>query len=333
MKIEKSEKTEKSETTGSKVKIKILDASTLGADLDLTPITSLGDAEVFSSTPPEILNERLEGCEVAVLNKVKLGAQVLRSAKSLKLICVAATGFDNIDTAACGQLGIALANVPGYSTPSVCQITLAMALYLATHLGQYRDYVSSGAYSSSGVANRLEPVYHEIASMKWGVVGGGAIGSAVAHAASALGAEVSVCRRKKEGDWPLEDIDTLCRTSDIISLHVPLNDSTRSLIDSRRISLMKPGALLINAARGAVTDEKAVADAVASGRLGGFGCDVYSREPFGEDHPFYRIRSFENVCLTPHMAWGSFEARERCAKTIADNIRAYLSGASLNRIV
>lgn len=313
--------------------IRILDASTLGADLDLSPISSLGDCEIYSSTPPELLPERLDGCGIAVLNKVKLNAAALKAAKSLRLICVAATGFDNIDAGACRELGIALANVPGYSTASVCQLTLATALYLVTRLGQYRDYVSSGDYSRSGVANRLEPVYHEIASMNWGVVGGGAIGSAVARAASAMGAKVTVCRRKNEGGFPLADIDTLCRTSDVISLHVPLSDSTRGLIDRRRLALMKPGAVLINAARGAVTDEEAVAEAVVSGRLGGFGCDVYSSEPFGEDHPFYSIRSLENVCLTPHMAWGSFEARTRCVETIEANIRAFMTGQALNRVV
>ncbi len=318
--------------TENKPVIKILDASTLGADLDLTPITSLGEAHVFPSTPPEQLAERLEVCEIAVLNKVKLTAPVLEAAKSLRLICVAATGYDNIDVAACRRLGIGVANVPGYSTQSVCQLTLAAALYLVTRLGQYRDFVASGAYSRSGAANRLEPVYHEIASMNWGVVGGGAIGTAVARAASAMGAKVTVCRRKNEGVYPLADIDTLCRTCDVISLHVPLNDSTRGLIDARRLSLMKPGAVLINAARGAVTDEKAVADALLSGKLGGFGCDVYSAEPFGEDHPFSRIRSLETVCLTPHMAWGSFEARTRCALSISENIRAFLKGEKLNRV-
>ena len=314
-------------------RIRILDASTLGADLDLSPITSLGSSGVYASTPPELIGERLDGCEIAVLNKVRLGAEALAGAKSLRLICVAATGFDNIDAEACRRLGIALANVPGYSTQSVCQLTLAAALYLVTRLGQYRDFVSSGAYSRSGSANRLEPVYHEIASMKWGVVGGGAIGSAVARAASAMGASVTVCRRKNEGEYPLADIDTVCRTSDVVSLHVPLNESTRGLIDRRRLSLMKPGAVLINAARGAVTDEAAVAEALLSGRLGGFGCDVYSVEPFGEDHPFYAIRGLDNVCFTPHMAWGSFEARTRCVETIAANIRAFESGETLNRIV
>lgn len=314
------------------MKIAILDAATLGADIDLSPIAALGETEIRETTPPELVAKALEGKNVAVLNKIKLGEKNLSGAKDLKLICVAATGYDNIDVPWCAAHGIAVANVPGYSTPSVCQLTLSMALYLTTHLGVYRDWVHSGAYSASGTANRLTPPYHEIASMTWGVVGGGAIGTSVARAAEAMGARVLMCRRKNEGDYPLRDIDSLLKESDIVSLHVPLGDSTRGMIDKRRLRLMKDGAILINAARGAVTDEAAVAEALLSGKLGGFGCDVYSAEPFGKDHPFQALLGLENVCLTPHMAWGSVEARRRCVMTMAENIRAFFEGRGLNRV-
>ena len=305
------------------MKIVLLDTATLGEDLDLSPITSLGEAVEYKNTAPEQIAERLKGANVAVLNKLKLNATNLSEAKDLKLICVAATGYDNIDTEYCREHGIALCNVPGYSTDSVAQITLAMALSLVSHLNEYNSFVHSGDYTASGIANKLTPIYHEISSMTWGIVGGGAIGSRVARVAEAMGAKVLVCRRKPDDRYEQVDIDELCRRSDIISLHVPLTDDTRGMISRERIAKMKRGAILINVARGAVTDEQALADAVESGRLGGLGVDVYSKEPFGTDHPFSRLLGYENVCLTPHMAWGSSESRARCVKTMAENILAF----------
>lgn len=315
------------------MKIAILDKDTLGLDIDLSPLRALGATAEYGITPPELIPERISDADVVVINKVKLNASNLAGAKNLKLICVAATGYDNIDTAFCASHGIALANVPGYSTHSVAQLTVAMALSLATHLPEYRDYVHSGQYSASGVANRLTPVYHDIASMTWGVVGGGGIGGRVAEIARAFGCRVMVCRRKSEGDFPLADIDVLCRECDIISLHVPLSDSTRGMISRERIATMKKNAIVINVARGAVTDEGALAEAILEGRIGALGVDVYSKEPFGEDHPFYSIRHLDNVLLTPHMAWGSAESRARCVNEMAQNISAFFAGEHRNRIV
>ena len=315
------------------MKIVLLDTATLGGDVDLSPITSLGEAVEYANTAPEQIAERLADADVAVLNKLKLGSNNLGNAKNLKLICVAATGYDNIDTVYCREHGIALCNVPGYSTDSVAQITLAMALSLASHLSEYNRVVHSGEYTASGVANKLTPIYHELSSMTWGIVGGGAIGSAVARVAEAIGCKVLVCRRKKDDRYEQVDIDEICRRSDIISLHVPLTDETRGMISRERIADMKHGAIVINVARGAVTDEEALAEAIESGHLGGLGVDVYSKEPFGEDHPFSRILGRENVCLTPHMAWGSSESRARCVSTMAENIVRFFAGNAQNRIV
>ena len=315
------------------MKIVLLDTATLGKDVDLSPITSLGEAVEYENTAPEQIAERLTDADVAVLNKLKLGAHNLGGAKNLKLICVAATGYDNIDLEYCREHGIALCNVPGYSTDSVAQITLAMALSLASHLNEYNRFVHSGEYTASGVANKLTPIYHELSAMTWGIVGGGSIGSAVARVAEAMGCKVLVCRRKKDDRYEQVDIDEICRRSDIISLHVPLTDETRGMISRERIANMKRGAILINVARGAVTDEAALADALESGQLGGLGVDVYSKEPFGADHPFSRILGRENVCLTPHMAWGSAESRARCVSTMAENIVRFFGGNAQNRIV
>jgi glycerate dehydrogenase len=314
------------------MKIVILDSGTLGADIDLEPIKALGDVTEHKFTAPDEVAERLADAEVAVLNKVKLNEGNLAGAKKLRLICVAATGYDNIDIDFCRANGIAVCNVPGYSTDSVAQLSVSMALSLVTHLDEFRAFVHSGEYSRSGSANRLEPVYHEIAGQTWGVVGGGGIGSKVAEIAKALGCRVLLCRRKPEDRYEAADIDRICREFDIISLHVPLTDETRGMISRERIDSMKDGVVIVNTARGAVCDEEAIADAVISGKIGALGCDVYSKEPFGEDHPFSAILDRPNVCLTPHMAWGSYEARQRCVRRMAENITEFYKGNDHNRI-
>ena len=315
------------------MKIVILDSGTLGADIDLSPIAALGEVIEYKATSSEEVAARLADADVTVLNKVKLNKDNLAEAKKLKLICVAATGYDNIDTAFCRERGIALCNVPGYSTNNVAQLSVAMALSLVTHLGEFRDFVHSGKYSKSPNANRLEPVYHEIAGQTWGVVGGGGIGSKVAEIAQALGCRVLLCRRKPETRYEAADIDRICRECDIISLHVPLSDETRDMISRERIESMKDGVVIVNTARGAVCDEKALADGVISGKIGALGVDVYSKEPFGEDHPFNAILDRDNVCMTPHMAWGSYEARQRCVRRMAENITEFYKGNIHNRIV
>ena len=314
------------------MKIVILDAATLGADVDLSPLRRLGKTVEYAVTAPDEISPRIVDADVVVVNKIKLNASNLVGT-SVKLICVAATGYDNIDTSYCRSAGIALCNVPGYSTDSVAQLTLSMVLSLATHLPSYASYVASGAYSASGVANKLTPVYHEISSLTWGIVGGGGIGSKVARIAEAFGCKVLMCRRKPDSRYEQTDIDDLCGRADIITLHVPLSDETRGMISAERIERMKQGVILVNVARGAVTDEEALVRGVESGKIGGLGVDVYSKEPFPEDHPFARILGRENVCLTPHMAWGSAEARNRCVAEMAENARVFFEGGSRNRIV
>ncbi len=315
------------------MKIVILDAATLGADIDLSPIRVLGDLTVYQTTAEWELPARVADADAVVVNKLKMNEKTLNGAKSLKLICETATGYDNIDTAYCRAHGIAVCNVPAYSTDSVVQVTLAMALSLTTHLFAYRDHVNSGAYTKEGVANCLTPIYHELSSMTWGVVGGGNIGRRVAEIARALGCRVLMCRKQTETVFENADLDTVCREADIISLHVPLTPETRGMIHKARIASMKRNAILINVARGAVTDEAALAEAVAEGRLGGLGVDVFEKEPFSENHPFSRIMHRENVCLTPHMAWGAAEARARCVGTVAENMKAFFAGEHQNRIV
>ena len=268
-----------------------------------------------------------------IINKTKLNENTVGAAPNLKLVCIAATGYDNVDTAYMKSRGIGVCNVVGYSTDSVAQLTLSMALSLATHLPEYNSFVESGDYTAGGVANRLTPVYHELAGKTWGVVGLGNIGKKVAVTAKAMGCRVIANKRTPDPDWECVDIDTLCREADVISIHTPLNDSTRGLISRERIAMMKPDALVINVARGAVCDEAALCEAVREGRLGGIGVDVYSKEPFSADSPYYSVKEMPNVCLTPHMAWGSYEARVRCLEDMMKSMESYLSGGKYSRLV
>lgn len=314
------------------MKITVLDAKTLGDDLNLSPLSTVGEPEIYENTPPELVAERIADSEVVIINKVKLNESNLSKAKKLRLICIAATGYDNIDVAYCKKAGVAVCNVVGYSTDSVSQITVAAVLSLACHLKEHTASVSSGEYTASGVANRLTPVYHELAGKTWGIIGYGNIGRKVAEIARALGCRVIANRRSATDEPECVSLDTLCTESDIITIHTPLSDSTRGLISKEKIALMKKDVIIVNTARGAVTDEAALAEAVKQGRIGGLGSDVYSVEPFGESHPFNEIKDLPNVCLTPHMAWGAYEARVRCLDDIIKNIKAFYNGEIRSRV-
>ena len=314
------------------MKIHILDAATLGEDLNTDLFRAYGELTVYASTAPEEVQAHLEGADVVILNKIKLREEQLSGAHQLKLICICATGFDNVDVDYCRSKGIAVCNVVGYSTQSVAQVTVAMALSLVTHLPEYNETVRNGSYTKSGVANCLTPVYHEIAGKTWGIVGLGNIGRQVGAVARALGCRVLVNKRTPVEDLECVDIERICKESDIISIHTPLNDETRNLINEERISMMKSDAILINVARGAVTDEAALTHAIEEGRLGGIGIDVYSVEPFPADHPYQRILNRPNVCLTPHMAWGGYETRVRLLHEITKNIEAFYQGQRRNRV-
>ncbi len=314
------------------MKITVLDAGTLGADLDLSKLSSVGETEIFESTAPTDVPARIKNSDVVIINKVKLNETTLAGADKLKLICIAATGYDNIDIEYCRAHGIQVSNVVGYSTNSVAQVTVASVLEMATHIREYTSYVVSGEYTRSGVANKVAPVYHELAGKTWGVIGLGNIGKKVAAVADAFGCRVLAFKRTPDEAYNCVDLETLCRESDIITIHTPLNDGTRGLIGKAELDMMKKDVIIFNAARGAVTNEADVADAVLDGRIGAFGTDVYSVEPFSEEHPMYKIKELPNVCLTPHMAWASAEARALCLDEMIENIKSYQNGVKRNAV-
>ena len=314
------------------MKIAIIDKMTLGDDLDISGAERLGTVVCYEQTTPDEVADHIGDADVVFVNKVKLGAQNLQKASNLKLICEAATGYDNIDLAYCESKGIAVCNVPGYSVYSVAQVTVSMVLSLVNHLRAYTGYTKDGTYSAGKSANILTPVYHELYGKTWGIVGYGGIGSRVGEIAKALGCRVLAFKRTPQEGIECADIDTLVAQSDIISVHIPLSGETRGLISRERVAKMKPGVIFVNTARGAVTDEAALCEAVKQGKIGGLGIDVYSVEPFGTDSPFYAIKDLDNVHLTPHMAWGAIEARERCFNEMLLNMQAFLNGEKRNRI-
>ena len=314
------------------MKIKVLDRASMGMDISFAGLDLLGEVEIYDATEQHELCDRLADAEICILNKLRITEEVLQRAPLLKLVCVFATGFDNIDVAAARKMGVAVCNVPAYSTDSVALCTVANVLSLFTHLTEYKRHVTSGRYLEEGKANCLTPVYSEMRGKVWGIIGFGNIGSAVARVAAALGAEVIINKRTPIDGCVITDIDSLCKKADIITVHCPLNASTYHLINEERIAMMKKSVILVNEARGAVVDEAAVAKAVLSGNIGAFGSDVYSEEPFSEKHPFRSIMGLDNVCLTPHCAWGAYEARVRCLNIICSNITAFLNGEIKNRV-
>lgn len=314
------------------MKITILDRESIGFDTPLDNLRALGELTVYDKTDCVDVIPRIKNTEVLIINKVKITREIISSANSLRLICVFATGYDSIDVEAAREYGVAVCNVPGYSTSSVTVFTVATVLALLTHLGEYRNFVASGLYTETGLSNKLTPVYNDLFGKTWGIVGCGAIGSAVAAVATAFGARVITYQRHPHPIYETVSLEELCKESDVITLHCPLNEESRGIIGERELRMMKPSVILVNAARGAVVNEVAVKDAVLNGNIGAFGCDVYSVEPFGVEHPYYEIKGLDNVLLTPHAAWASFEARVTCIDVIVNNIKDYFDGKITNRV-
>ncbi len=319
----------------SEEKAVFLDLATVDCgDVDLAPVTSVAfDWSLHAATAPEETAERIQNATLAVSNKVILDRGILEQANNLKLICIAATGTNNVDLEAAKEFGIAVTNVAGYSTPSVVQHVFALILALTTRLPQYRELLAADAWQRSDQFCLLDFPFRELSGKVLGIVGYGALGKAVAKVAEAFGMEVVIAQRPggaaQPGRLPLE---TLLAVADIVSLHCPLTEHTRDLIGARELARMKPDALLINTARGGIVNEPALADALRNGLIGGAGVDVLTREPPTEGNPLL-AHDLPNLLLTPHIAWASREARQRLIAEIGENIRAFLTGASRNRVV
>ena len=313
------------------MKIVFLDVKTIGEDIDLSGFDRLGEVVKYDFSTSEEVTERVQDADVIILNKVQVNEQTIGKAEKLKLVCVTATGTNNLDKEYLEKRGVAWRNVAGYSTETVAQHTFAMLLYLLEKIRYYDDYVKEERYINDTIFTHFAEHFTEISGKTWGIIGLGTI-----DIAKAFGAQIiyySASGRPAQEGYEQVDLDTLLAKSDIISVHTPLTSKTRNLINRDRIAMMKPNAIFINVSRGGVADEAALTEAIEQKRLGGLGIDVYTEEPFSETHPYNRILSYPNTCFTPHNAWGAYESRLRCLSATADNIKAYLRGESTNRVV
>ncbi len=318
------------------MKIVLLDTLTMGKDMEFGCIEALGETVMYGNTSPFEAIERIKDADVAVLNKVVLDKKVLSAAKNLKLICVFAIGYNNIDLEYCKAHNIKVRNVPGYCSGSVCQHTFALIFSLIENMRYYDDFVKNGSYSASGIANHLGKRFFEIEGKKWGIIGMGSIGRRVADCAAAFGADVcysSVSGVKREENYPDVPLDVLLSESDIITVHAPLNEKTHHLIGEKELKMMKKTAVIVNVGRGSVIDEAALAKAIDEDTIAGAALDVYSEEPPKADSPIMNIKNKEKIVYTPHIAWGSVQARERCISMTADNISAFINGESRNDVI
>lgn len=310
------------------MKIVFLDEYTLGG-ADLSAIRSLGDYVGYESTRPEEVVERAKDAEVVIVNKVILGAKEMDALPCLRLICVAATGVNNIDLAAAKERGISVRNAVGYSTHTVAEATLGSVLALLRQTNYYDRYVKSGEYSASGEWVNFDRPTHRLWGKNWGVIGMGNIGREVARLAEAFGCEVayvSTSGAERKEEYERKDLNELLAWADVISVHCPLNNSTRGLIDTEQIDLMKPTTLIVNVARGGIVVEEAIAKALDEGRLAGAAFDVYPSEPMPESSPLLHIQDPDKLLLSPHNAWSAVESIENLVECIATNIKNYKAG-------
>lgn len=304
------------------MKIAFLDAATMG-DVSFEPFERLGDFVRYENSTPEEARERVRDLDVLLINKVMVDKELIDSAPHLKLICIAATGVNNIDVEYAASKGIPVRNAVGYSTDSVVQATFMHILSLVGG-GPYFDHsVKSGSYSRSGMFTDPNWNWNELAGKTIGIIGMGNIGSKVAKIAEAFG--MNVCYFSTSGtghckEYPCLSLEELLRISDIVSIHAPLNERTKDLIGKEQLALIKPSAFLVNVGRGAIVVEKDLADAVDSGVIAGAGMDVFVQEPIPEDHPYLTMKHQERMRLAPHVAWASVEARRRLVSIMADNI-------------
>ena len=305
------------------MKIVFLDALTLG-DTSLRPIAALGELVCYPISTPEEARARVGDCEVLIVNKVKVDRALLDAAPKLRLVCVAATGINTIDVAACAERGIPVRNVAGYSTEPVVQLTFMHILSLMGNAPYFDHTVKSGTWSHSPIFTDLSRPVRELDGRTMGIIGMGTIGQRVASVATAFGMKViyfSTSGTSHCKAYPSVGLDALLREADIISIHAPLNDRTRGLIGQRELAMMKPDAILVNMGRGGIVDERALAEAIDAAGIGGAAMDVFETEPVSADHPLLHTRHPERLRFTPHTAWASVEARDRLVAGIADNIR------------
>ena len=315
------------------MKIVFMEANTLGTDVSLEAFSKLGDVTIYPLTEPLENAKRIQDADIIVVNKIPLNEELLKDARNLKLICLTATGTNNVDFDYTNRRGITVANVKGYSTESVVQHTFALFFYVYEKLAYYDEFVKSGEYIRNDVFSHFTVRFHELSGKTWGIIGLGTIGTRVAEVAKAFGCNViyySTSGKHDSETYERVSLEELLNRSDVISIHAPLNNATRELITKRELSLMKKDAILLNLGRGPIIKEEDLAEALLAGTIGGAGLDVLSVEPMLADNPLYAVQDSARLVITPHIGWATTEARQRCADEVFENMKAFLNGEERN---
>lgn len=315
--------------------IVILERNTVGLDVKVDSFNELGNVTSYGNTAAEDIADRIKDADIVIANKSPLNEATLKNAPNVKMIEEFATGYDNIDLEYCKSRGITVCNVRNYSTAAVAQHTFALALYLLEHLRHYDDYVKSGEYGAQKGFSNFDIPFTEFEGKTWGIIGMGNIGKKVAAIAEAFGCRVicySASGRQLEDGYTQVDFETLLKESDFLSLHCPLTEKTKYIIDKEALSKMKPTAFVINVARGKVVNNVDLYEALNQNLIAGAGLDVIEEEPINDRNPLGKITDSNKLIITPHLAWASVEARQRCVDIAYDNVKAFLAGKPINTV-
>lgn len=320
-------------TGGFCMRIVILERDSVGSDVSVECLKELGEVVAYSNTVAGEVEDRVRDAEIIIANKAPLNAGTLKDAPDVKLICEFATGYDNVDLEYCRKRGIKVANVVNYSTAAVAQHTFALCFYILEKLNHYDHYVKSGEYAAQSRFSNFDIPFTELEGKVWGIIGMGNIGRKVAQIAEAFGCKVifySASGKSSCTDYERVELDVLLGKSDFLSIHCPLSDRTRNLIDLDALKKMKRTAILINVARGPVVNDEALYTALMENIIAGAGLDVTGTEPMKESNPLSKIMDSNKLIITPHLAWASIEARNRVVTETYKNIQAFSQGEDRN---
>ncbi len=309
------------------MKLVFLDRKTIGDDIDLSIFKDFGEVVEYNFSSPEEVPERVADADILIINKIPINESTIGSARNLKLVCVTATGTNNLDKEYLDKRKIAWRNVAGYSTESVAQHTFSMLFYLLEHMAYYDNYVKAGKYINDTMFTHFDKVFPQISGKTWGIIGLGAIGRRVADIAKVFGANViyySASGAPAQEGYNQVNFDTLLSTSDIISVHAPLNEHTEGLMNDAAFAKMKPNALFLNLGRGPIVDEEALTNALNNGVIAGAGLDVIAVEPMSPDCPLLKVQDKSKLLITPHIGWASVEARTNLMNIIHNQIKEFL---------
>lgn len=315
------------------MKIAVLERNSVGTDIDVSAFEQFGEVTYYRNTVREDVAEKVQDVDIIIANKAPMNEETLRDAKNVKLICEFATGFDNVDLEYCKSRNIKVCNVVNYSTEAVAQHTFAMALFLLENLSHYDHYVKSGEYGAQDRFSNFDLPFCEMAGKTWGIIGMGNIGKCAARIAKGFGCNVifySVTGKSSCTEYERVEFDELLSRSDFISVHCPLSNITRNLIDYDAMLKMKKTAILLNVARGPVVNNHDLYKALKEGEIAAAGLDVLEEEPIQDSNPLSTFKDSTRLIITPHMAWASTEARERLVDEVCKNIQAFIDGKDRN---